>query len=223
MKPIAERFWRLVDRSGGPDACWLWMGRRQSGKWAYGRVGSGVGAHRLSWELHNGPIPTGLCVLHHCDNPPCVNPAHLYVGTKANNSRDMVDRRRYMTDGRNPMFDAAARQRVSEHNRSRAKLTDAQVVALRRRGAAGENRKALAREFGVSPTAVDRIVWRQLYAHLDDGFPVPPLPRCAICGADCARRTPTAAIHVCNRPECQRPGHALRERLRRAALIGVTP
>ena len=93
-----ERFWELVDRRG-PDECWMWRGERKGGSWDYGVLylisrtdGSHreVRAHRFAWELEHGEIPEGMCVLHHCDNPPCVNEEHLFLGTNADNTQDCL-------------------------------------------------------------------------------------------------------------------------------------
>lgn len=90
-KPPAERFFEFCI-SEPNSGCWLWLGG--VGEKGHGRFNVGnslqVQAHRFSWELHNGPVPDGLWVLHQCDNPPCVNPEHLFLGTCLDNHRDMI-------------------------------------------------------------------------------------------------------------------------------------
>lgn len=92
----AERFWSRVDTSDGPDACWPWTGFRNDQ--GYGLVCSNGKpdrrAHRIAYELANGPIPEGHDVLHQCDNPPCCNPKCLHTGTHDENMAEMVQRKR---------------------------------------------------------------------------------------------------------------------------------
>jgi len=92
-----ERFWSKVQKLVGDSSCWRWGGSVAGN--GYGKVWLGerrkeVAAHRFAWELEHGPISEGLCVLHLCDNPLCVRPSHLKLGTKQDNSCDMATRRR---------------------------------------------------------------------------------------------------------------------------------
>jgi hypothetical protein len=93
--PTAEqRFWKMVDRNG-PNGCWLWTGGKTGS--GYGRIDideKGVRAHRFSYELDTGINPGKLQVLHKCDNPPCVNPEHLFLGTIFDNMRDCALKKR---------------------------------------------------------------------------------------------------------------------------------
>lgn len=142
---LADRLWRHVDKSGGPDACWPYTGAKSST--GYGSLGgnSGGGAHRVAYEAANGPILDGLLqVCHHCDNPPCCNPAHLFLGTALDNSLDMVSKGRAV-DTRN-------------ERSPRARLINAQVAEIRRRWAGGETLKSLAPEFGVSTSYLSRMM-----------------------------------------------------------------
>ena len=153
---LAERLDRRLDKSG---KCWVWQGCCGSG---YGRINSRTGVrlytHRVAWELANGPIPDGLFVLHDCDNPPCCNPAHLHLGTQADNVRERDERGR----GR-PGAGNVPRGESHPH----AKLTRAQVVAIRARHAAGGVvMRELGKEYEVSQNAIWCAVRRITWAHV---------------------------------------------------------
>lgn len=155
IKSLEDRFWQKVDRRG-PDECWEWTATRYPT--GYGHIGLGkrsLGpgyAHRVSWEIHNGPIPKGMFLCHRCDNPPCVNPSHLFLGTPADNVRDAIAKGRH----------------IKGEQVGGCVLTEADVIAIRRRYAAGGIRQGdLAAEYGVSRSNIGFIVRGRSWAHLN--------------------------------------------------------
>lgn len=152
-EPWQERFWAKVDRRGS-DECWEWQGTRHDayGYGVFHRSDGSTRAHRIAYELTSGPVPDGLLVCHHCDNPPCVNPAHLFLGTSTDNNRDRDAKGR-------------AASTVGELNGS-AKLTEADVNRIRELLASGRSDRSIAREYGVGPTQIGRIRTGRLWQHL---------------------------------------------------------
>lgn len=149
MKPNAPTtVWDRVDSSGGLFACWPYTGARTHN--GYGRHplrNTTVRAHRLAWELTNGPIPAGFVVCHRCDNPPCCNPVHLFVGTLGENLADARQKGHLIVGGAHP----------------RARLTEEQVRSIRTSSAPFTH---LARRYGVSNTQIARVVRGQSWAHV---------------------------------------------------------
>lgn len=148
-----ERFWRFVDKSG---ECWVWTGARDRA--TYGRFnadGQTVFAHRYALSLHLGrDLATGAIAAHHCDNPPCVRPDHLFETTHAGNVADKIAKGR---DGRP--------DRRGERN-GLARLSTADVLEIRRRAIAGESSPRIAKDFNIDYTHVWKIVRRKIWTHI---------------------------------------------------------
>ena len=144
---VGNDFWLYVIKT---ETCWLWTGKHHSGKWPYGQYyykGKLRYAHRVSWELVCGDIPQGLCVLHHCDNPLCVNPAHLFLGNLEDNALDAVNKGRMF-----PVWN------MKGEGSGNAKLTWKLVRSIRQRYASGETQAAIANSIGTDRSNVSCIV-----------------------------------------------------------------
>lgn len=147
------RFWARVDRSSGPNACWEWQAARQPTGYGAVWLGRRVAiSHRVAWTLTNGPIPNGKHVCHHCDNPPCCNPEHLFLGTDDDNMRDKEQKGR-------------ANHSHSEARPS-AKLTNDDVREIRRLLATGLMQREVADCYGVHDSQISRINSGHLWRHV---------------------------------------------------------
>jgi hypothetical protein len=153
-KPVAERFWSKVAMG---DGCWMWCGAVKPNGYghAHGEGQKQYSAHRLAWELVNGPISGGLHVCHSCDNRQCVRPSHLFLGTNGDNMRDMVRKGR-----------ARPAALVGERNPS-AKLSEVEVQKIRAEYVPFKvTRATLATRYGVSVPLINKILARKVWHHV---------------------------------------------------------
>lgn len=145
--PVGVRFGLQIMRES--SGCWVWVGSRSTN--GYGAIyykGEKWTAHRLSWVLHHGEIPEGLCVLHQCDNPPCVNPEHLFLGTIKDNAQDAIAKGRF------------PRLKVT------SKLTAEQVEAIR---TSKQSAKQIAAQFSITIWTVYDIRRGRSWSHIKQG------------------------------------------------------
>jgi hypothetical protein len=149
-KTLEQVFWERVEKSGG---CWAWRGGTT--RFGYGRISHRIdgrvanfSAHRLSWEIHNGSIPGQLWVLHTCDNPPCTNPEHLFLGTRSDNTHDAVQKGRW--------------------GRINRPLNPEKVRAIRALYSAGGITEAqLGERFGVTRACIGNVLQRRTWADIN--------------------------------------------------------
>lgn len=149
---VVERFWSKVQKG---DGCWLWTAKKVGG---YGAIHVRVGnkntmqyAHRIMWQMLFGEIPDGMCVLHTCDNPQCVNPIHLRLGTHQENMADRNQKRRQKRGG----------------NDSKSRLTDGDALDIKRL-ANHLSQKEIALKYKISDRTVSSIVTGRTWKHLDE-------------------------------------------------------
>lgn len=155
MKTLKFRFWAKVEKVGD---CWEWQGTVTNN--GYGEVlvdGKKHLAHRASWRLRRGEIPEGMCVCHTCDNRICVNPHHLFLGTRGDNIKDM---------------DLKGRRVNTPHlgeKHGGAKLTEDQVYEIL---ASMDTQVSLGKRYGVRQTTISRIKRRESWKHVDGALPL---------------------------------------------------
>lgn len=195
-KPLAERYWSKVVVN--EDGCWGWNGNLTTAGYGYMPVTSPgtrqttIGAHRISYEIHKGPIPEGLFVLHRCDNPPCTNPEHLFLGTPKDNMQDMARKgRSYSAHGE------TSSRSILTNEQAREILLSPMPSFL------------LAKKYGVAQETVSGIKRGSRYTLATAGLePVKSEPRkfphakCLNCGSDWASNKKIELF--CGRPECQK-------------------
>ncbi len=155
---IEEQYKRIIARwfIHKDSGCWVWEGARTPK--GYGNFGGQVKArgkwtvyvHRVSWEHHNGPVPKGLCVLHRCDNPPCFNPDHLFLGTKAENNADCWLKGRYSRG----------------EGRWKAKLKEREIPCIKALLGLGFSQIRIGRLFNVTPGAIHEIAKGKNWKHV---------------------------------------------------------
>ena len=172
---VEARFWSYVDKS---EDCWVWTGAKN--KQGYGLFAfshkTQIRAHRYAYELENGAIDGGLIICHKCDNPSCVRASHLFAGTHADNSADMVAKGR-QTTGSNVPYENRLRgdahplrrnpelvRKGSKH--SRAKLTESDVISIRQLYERGGKQVDIANQYGVNYRTISLIVLRKSWTHI---------------------------------------------------------
>lgn len=148
-RSAVNRFWENVNQNASNE-CWEWTGSKLSAGYGMLYIGNQMKlAHRYSYELHNGAIPQGMFCCHHCDNPSCVNPAHLFLGTHNDNMADMKSKGR------------------QKHGNGKAKVTEAQVLEIRQKYARGGiTHRELAAIYGVNREAISNIIQRKNWPHV---------------------------------------------------------
>jgi len=148
MKKFEERFWSKVKRIPFHE-CWEWLGATRGGYGRLCRNRQWFSAHRISYELTKGMIPKGMCVCHSCDNPGCVRPDHLFLGTHVENMKDMVKKGR------------ASKRKGSSHPRS--KLTENKIVEIRKENL---SMSKIAAKYGIGKTTVFHILNKNTWNHI---------------------------------------------------------
>jgi len=176
------RFWENVDKKS-PSDCWNWTGAKSRG---YGEIvinGNSYKAHRLSYLIEHGQDPLDLCICHHCDNPSCVNPGHLFMGTQKQNVQDCKSKGRLNRpsgDNHRSRTHPWTIPRGLDHWRKKypwknakgedvktSKLTESQVIEIRERYSCGNiTQEQLAKEYGVTHRAIGKAIKKETWKHI---------------------------------------------------------
>lgn len=149
--PASERFWKYITPAAFTD-CWEWQGALRNGYGVLNVGGKVIYCHRLSYELHFGPLPEGCQACHHCDNRKCCNPYHLFAGTQGDNMRDMYAKGRGNNSG--------------NERGSTPKITEEQVRAIRDLADQGVRYPDIAKIYNITVPAISLIVTRKRWKHV---------------------------------------------------------
>lgn len=167
-KSPEQRFWEKVDKSGPIPAhlphlgnCWVWIAGLNKDGYGKFRYGKDIYAHRYSWLIHFGKSMEGLGVLHKCDNPSCIRPEHLWIGTPLDNTRDCISK------GRNHIPIIFAQQCLRGEQITNSKLRECLIIEIRARAKTGETQKSIAAFYAVSETTISRVISKQLWKHVN--------------------------------------------------------
>ena len=153
MKSLGKRFAEKYKVDPDTD-CWIWTASAHPTGYGWIRArGKAARAHRVSWELHRGTIPKGMCICHRCDRPSCVNPDHLFIGTQADNMRDRNSKGRWRSGCRD----------IRGSKNGQSKLTEENVLFIRKKTM---KQKDYANIFGVDPTLISQVQARKIWRHL---------------------------------------------------------
>ena len=152
-RDLTEVFTKFIAKVEKTESCWLWTGAQHPRGYGAFRGAVTNKAHRFSYLYFKGSIPDGMCVCHTCDNPKCVRPTHLFLGTKKDNNQD-----------------AAAKGRSTMHN---AKLTEEKVLAIHKMAEEGVSQGKIGRNFGVGQATIWKILhgerWKKVYSQVKTG------------------------------------------------------
>jgi len=154
---LPPRFWINTELT---DSCWIWIGARSGGNYGWFQwEGKGVRPHRLVWSILFGEIPEKMMICHKCDNPPCFNPSHLFIGTRSDNQKDSARKRRsnFFT---NQILSSRGEDRYN------AKLTDEEVREIKMELARGTSVRAIARIYPAGRSTITRIKKGLQWAHI---------------------------------------------------------
>ncbi len=180
-----KRFWAMVDKNPRATGCWVWIGSLTHDGYGRSRLaGKQIMSHRASFRMHIGEIPEGFCVCHDCpggDNPACVNPQHLWLGTQWDNTLDRMMKGKYATGERSGAHTHPERVPRGARHHSKinpklcafgegvntAKLVSEEVLKIRKLHATGKfSCLSLAKRFGVSGSTINQIVTNKIWRHL---------------------------------------------------------